>query len=623
MLRLPSSSVLLSALTLALATAAGCMLDHQGQAGEGPLCGNSVREQGEECDGAAPDGVSCESLALGAGELACSADCALDTSDCVPLRCGNGELDGGEDCEVTVPITEDCLALGFAAGELSCGDGCRYDTSACVPVGCGNGVLDPTEVCDGELLGSEDCASQGLEPGELRCTDTCELDVTGCPGCGNGVMEVGESCDGTDFGTVSCDGALACTEGCFVDATGCDLSSVGEGRDGDLTVATVRSATDVGARSFAVIAIGGASVTLPADATGLAVGDEVMLINLQGSPTACTTVGAYEFLTVSALAGAEVTFSDNVQGIYGVGGSNADLTGQKPAIVRVPHFASLRLTEDGVINADAWNGAVGGLFVARVSQELRIESGGSIAANAVGFRGGAGHTNSDEAHGWPGESYCGPATTIGFASNFGAGGGGKASTSGDACGQGGGGGAFSVAGTWQPFPSSCVGAGHSDAAENGGLPYGVAELWQLYLGSGGGGGATDDNSDDSGAGGAAGGLILLFARSAVVHGTISAAGAPGAHAGDDHDAGNGGGGSGGSIHLHVGDLQGTGSVVAPGGAGYPSQHGWNSGGGDGGAGRIRIDYHHAAGEPYGTLTAADFINALAEPDPGHSAMSLD
>jgi cysteine-rich repeat protein len=62
-------------------------------------CGNNVLEAGEECDGAELGGQSCRQLGFSYGELSCSSNCVLDTSNCVRTGCGNGVVDPREQCD--------------------------------------------------------------------------------------------------------------------------------------------------------------------------------------------------------------------------------------------------------------------------------------------------------------------------------------------------------------------------------------------------------------------------------------------------------------------------------------------------------------------------------------------
>jgi hypothetical protein len=61
----------------------------------GPVCGNGVLEEGEQCDGGDLQGATCGSLGFGVGALGCDAgSCTYDTSGCAPepppaSGCGN------------------------------------------------------------------------------------------------------------------------------------------------------------------------------------------------------------------------------------------------------------------------------------------------------------------------------------------------------------------------------------------------------------------------------------------------------------------------------------------------------------------------------------------------------
>ncbi len=48
------------------------------------ICGNEIKEGGEDCDNADLDGQTCESIGLGPGTLSCHASCSFITDDCGP-----------------------------------------------------------------------------------------------------------------------------------------------------------------------------------------------------------------------------------------------------------------------------------------------------------------------------------------------------------------------------------------------------------------------------------------------------------------------------------------------------------------------------------------------------------
>jgi sugar lactone lactonase YvrE len=162
---------------------------------------------------------------------------------------------------------------------------------------------------------------------------------------------------------------------------------------------------------------------------------------------------------------------------------------------------------------------------------LTVDAGGTVAADGLGYRGGA-----------PGQTGFGP---------------GPGQGAGSAGGGGGGYGGFG-------------GSGHGGGA--GGPAYGsIAQPEEL--GSGGGGAG-------SGTGGFGGGEIALQVEgSLTINGSISADGTGG---GTDNDFGSGGG-SGGSIRLLAPPILGNGLISARGGAGGP---GLARGGGGGAGGRI-------------------------------------
>ena len=71
---------------------------------------------------------------------------------------------------------------------------------------------------------------------------------------------------------------------------------------------------------------------------GLEIGDEVLLINLQGDATNHGNVGNYEIKEVARINYGQNTvfFTTNLDKVYGATDSNADITGQKIMLQRVP-----------------------------------------------------------------------------------------------------------------------------------------------------------------------------------------------------------------------------------------------------------------------------------------------
>ena len=187
------------------------------------LCGNTLVEPVEECDGDDLAGYDCVSLGYEGGALRCTADCTFDVSRC-SAPCGDSIRQPDEACDGPDLDGQTCGSLGLGEGELTCSGDCTFNTSQC---GCGNGVVDASEECDGADLNGESCASQGRGNGTLACRSDCTFDYGDCPLCGNGQLDPGEECDGFDLGGASCEddgfcgGELRCDDQCRWDATGC------------------------------------------------------------------------------------------------------------------------------------------------------------------------------------------------------------------------------------------------------------------------------------------------------------------------------------------------------------------------------------------------------------------
>lgn len=378
------------------------------------------------------------------------------------------------------------------------------------------------------------------------------------------------------------------------------------GPDGTLTVSGAinfstmnvtagRTCADGGeAVAYSVVGLGSTTATLKeAPSAGcLAVGDEVVIINLQGTSSAHANVGNYETLKVASISAAVVTFAGAKTNRYGSGANDdadlgANVTEQRVVIVRVPTFAGLVVKADATVTANAWDGVQGGVLYLRIAGAASIA--GSVSMDGKGYRGGV-RPQLEYQNGLQGESYQGLGTGLQTALQGGGGGG-----VGEECasfGSAGGGAGYGTPGT----------DGTSDCTGKGGLVYGDAVLAKLYFGSGGGSGGNDNVIFDNpigGSGGAGGGILVIKALSITVTGKLSTRGAEGqgdlqagCFGGSITDcwdySGAGGGGSGGSLYV-VGHQLELGDSLVDASAGAAGLGG-STNGGVGGMGRIAVRY---------------------------------
>jgi hypothetical protein len=368
---------------------------------------------------------------------------------------------------------------------------------------------------------------------------------------------------------------------------------------------------------------------------GIAIGDEVLLINLQGGTTDYTDVGNYEILEVSSVSASQIDFTTSTTKSY----NGTTASDQLVVIQRVPNYTDVTLNSTDTLTASPWDrlvttpaGTAGyytGLVAFRASGTLAISATAYINVKGLGYTGGA----VTGTGGYGGESFCtfhaggrggtygagtgtpgtdgicgggGGSTdgnsTVGIGSSTGGAGGGGANAGGDPAvsGSGAGGGYGTAASGAQSGGHSggtdYSGDGGTQGSQNygggggGGGTYGSDTLSTLFYGSGGGAGG-NGGGGGGGAGGKGGGIVFVFGNTINIGGSGIIAngnnGANGQGSSGSYASGAGGGGAGGSIRiLGVQVSLGTGIVKASGGArgttpGYAAS--------DGGDGRIRIE----------------------------------
>ncbi len=232
-----------------------------------------------------------------------------------------------------------------------------------------------------------------------------------------------------DVDAASVDAALI--DAGSIDAAGFDAAPFTIGGEVNLTTAVLSAGRTCGeAPQYAVTGLSATSATLataPVDDC-LAAFDEVLLINLQGTPEASVNVGQWELLEVASVADHTVTFRAAKARSYGSvldsdSGIGTGASDQKVVLVRVPRYGALTIAADAVVTAEAWNGNSGGVLALRADS---IQVDGTLSAARLGYRGGRwSQDGGDCTQNIPteaGESISGPAVASATANSGGAGG---------------------------------------------------------------------------------------------------------------------------------------------------------------------------------------------------------
>ena len=323
------------------------------------------------------------------------------------------------------------------------------------------------------------------------------------------------------------------------------------------------------------------------DASGFAIGDQVLVIQMKGAiistanssaygnVTDYNGAGSFEVSTLCDVSGNDLTFDQEFLNSYDANGV--------VQIIKIPQYNNLTIS--GTLTSPAWNGTTGGVLVL---EAVSIDLLGEIDMDGKGFRAGA-YENSTYSCNWfptsyrtdfyydnPGEGakkgegiahYPNPQSYGKGPLGNGGGGGNDHNSGGGGGGNGTSGGAGGTNGSTGFF--DCKG----DHPGLGGKAQATAS--RLFLG--GGGGAGHGNNGLGTSGGNGGGIIILIAESFNgSNGVISSEGVDALNtsydANDPGGDGAGGGGSGGTVYLDVETITGITSVDLDGGIGGSVVH---------------------------------------------------
>ncbi|MBL8600440.1 MAG: hypothetical protein JNK72_00805 [Myxococcales bacterium] len=477
------------------------------------VCAYSCQPNFADCNNDPSDGCEVDLRVTASHCGQCNNACmvANGTPVCAAGMCGLamcaanfGNCDGNDANGCETSTTNSVAHCG------RCGNACMAPSNAsatCAGSSCGFSCNTGFGNCDGNDPNGCETNTTNSVAHCGRCGNACPTPPNAAAVCAAGACGLGActtgfgNCDGngangcevdlrsSDLHCGACNNVCAAGTTCVAGA--CAPRPAGDGRDGELIVTntfdlgqTPRNGRTVGdAVSFPVRSLANSTVTVTGTpSTGLAAGDEVLLINLRGTSTSFTNVGRWETRYVASVSGTTVTL-DRAPGETFGNVNNTDLTGQTVMIQRVPQYTRVIVRSGGVLTSAGFNGTIGGVLWLRASERVTVEAGGAINMNGRGLRGGAaGATNGGGGGG--GECYAGE--------------GGRGGNSGLAGEPSGG------AGDGFPTPSlggRCAGGGGGDGTTNS--DDGAGGGGGGGYGGGGGGGA---GGSGCGADGAVGGL---------------------------------------------------------------------------------------------------------------------
>jgi hypothetical protein len=342
----------------------------------------------------------------------------------------------------------------------------------------------------------------------------------------------------------------------------------------------------------------GTTVTVASgEDAGFAVGDKVILINMQGFSGDATDCGNHEILTVASTSNGNITTVETISKSY----DGTTFGNQKVFVQRIPQYSNVTVNHSSaILTCSSWNGTKGGIIAFYCSGTVTV-SAGKIDGEGKGFRGGSENSSNLEGNSHQGEGITGPPDSFSNLANTGGGGGGNY------------GGAWAGGGGASYGSSGIAGIGtNGGSGGNPGEIYGTDSLSTIFLGSGGGAGGIG-NSSHGGTGGNGGGIIRIFAGTInTTGGQIIADGSDGS-LGSDTSTGSGGGSGGSILLITETSTYGASNLLSQGGSGTSGSRA----GGAGGDGRIRLEYNTINTNSY--PSSVDENNA-SNPDPGSSSV---
>nr|MDA3864770.1 DUF4215 domain-containing protein [Deltaproteobacteria bacterium] len=98
-----------------------------------PACGNGVQQTGEICDSDDLNEKSCEMFGYDGGDLTCTSWCTYDFSTCTGTGpvCGNDIKEYGEECDGDDMDNQNCSTLGYLGGLAFCNADCTFNKTGC------------------------------------------------------------------------------------------------------------------------------------------------------------------------------------------------------------------------------------------------------------------------------------------------------------------------------------------------------------------------------------------------------------------------------------------------------------------------------------------------------------